>query len=183
MIGFNVAEGGHVVNILPPQTIGGGVVSQAFKMGLAAHVSIIVQFGAFGATLPTGLTLVANQTIAQSQTSPPGGTAIPFRYYLANLGTGGTANDQTSPPTYATAAGLLAAQLSKVNNTYLIIELDAAELDFLGDGDNLDYPYLQLVIANGAFPTLASAVAIMSGVRQSYQGQGNTGTAGQTATM
>lgn len=183
MIGFNVAEGGHVINILPPQTIGGGVVSQGFRMGLCAHVSIIVQFGTFGAAAPTSLTLVANQTFASATASPPGGTAIPFRYYLANDLAAGTLNDQTSPPIYATATGLLQAAITKVNNTFLVIELDAAELDFLGDSNNQDYPVLQLVIANGAYPTLCSAVAIMSGVRQAYQGQGNTGTPGQTATF
>jgi len=152
-------------------------------MKMAAHVSIVIQFGAFGAAVPTSVTLVANQSITQSTTSPPGGTAIPFRYYLANLAVAGTLNDQESPPVYATSAGVLAAVLSKVNNTYMTIELDAAEIDFLGDGNGLDYPYLQVVIANGAYPTLCSAVAIMSGVRQAYQGQGNTSVPGQTATF
>jgi hypothetical protein len=183
MNGFNVAEGGHAVQLIPPQTIGGGVVSQAFNMGLSEHVSIIIQFGVFGATAPTSIQLVANASITQSLTSPPGGTAIPFRYYFANELAAGTLNDQLSPPVYAAAAGLLAAAISKLNNTFLVIELDSAELDFLGDSDKADFPYLQVVITNGAFPTLCSAVAIMSGVRQAYQGQGNTGTPGQTATF
>ncbi len=70
-----------------------------------------------------------------------------------------------------------------MNNTFLIIELDSAELDFLGDSDGADFPYLQLVITNGAFPTIASAVAVLSGVRQQYQGHGNTGVAGETTTF
>jgi hypothetical protein len=175
MIGFNVSEGGHIVNILPPQTSGGGVVSQAFNMGLAAHVSIIVQFGTFGAAVPTSLKLIASSSIVNSQVSPPTGTAIPFRYYL-NKGGGGTSQDLVSPPVVAAAAGLLAAQLSLINNQFLTIELDSSELDFLGDSDSGDYPYLQLVIANGAYPTLVSAVAILSGVRQAYQGGGITAT-------
>jgi hypothetical protein len=175
MIGYNVSEAGHLVNILPPASIGGGAVSQAFNMGLAAHCSIIIQLSTLGATLPTSIQLVANSSITQSKTSPPGGTAVPFRAYL-NKGGGGTSNDLLSPPTYYAAAGILAAALSPIANQMISIEIDAAELDFLGDSDNADFPYLQLVITNGAFPTVASAVAIMSGLRQSYQGGGQTAT-------
>lgn len=175
MIGFNVSEGGHQINIIPPASYGGGVVSQAFNMGLAAHVSICIQLGALGASLPTSIQLVANGSITGAQTSPPTGTAIPFRAYL-NKGGGGTSADLLSPPTYYPAAGILAAALSPIKNQMIWIELDSAELDFLGDSDNADYPYLQVVITNGAFPTMISAVAIMSGVRQAYQGGGQTAT-------
>ena len=45
MQGFSVAEQGHVVNIIPPVDITGGVNGDRFKMANYAHATIIVQVG------------------------------------------------------------------------------------------------------------------------------------------
>ena len=170
MNGFNVAEAGHTVNVLVPQNITGGVTGQAFSMKNAEHVSIIIQIGAIGASMPTAILLNACTSAAGA-----GATAMPFRYYILKNG-GATTGDLLSPPVYATATGILQAVISKLADEYIIIEVDAAEIDYLGDGDGVDYPYLQLQITDSGNNTYMSAVAILSGLRQSYQG-GVTATA------
>ena len=174
MNGFNVSESGHVVEILPPQSIGGGVTTQPFSFKNAEHCSIIISFGKVGAAMPTSIQVIANTTSASGSASPPGGTALPFRYYLStNAGAGGTSVDLLSPPVYATSAGLLQASMTLANNQYMVIEMDAAEITgngLLSDSDGADYPYIVVSIVNGAYNTFCSAVAVMSGVRQAYQG-------------
>jgi hypothetical protein len=173
--GFNVAEMGHTVQLLPPQNISGGIYTPPFSMKNAEHVSIIVQFGAFGASAPTSLQLLLLQTVAQSPASV--GVALPFRYYWESIP--GLGNDLLSPPVYSTTAGLTV--FNKATNNYLIIELDAAEIYGgqanlqLSDSDNLDYPYISVAIANGSNAIQCAIVAILSGVRFQYQG-------GQTVT-
>lgn len=169
MIGFNIAEGGHPVNILSPKSISGGATAQAFSMKNAAHVSIIIQIGAVGAAMPTSIVLNACTAVAGT-----GATAMPFRYYLVSAA--GNSVDTTNAPVYAPAAGILQAALTLSAGQFIIIELDASELDYLGDGDNVDFPYLQLVIADSGNTTFMSAFAVQSGVRQAYRG-------GQTATV
>lgn len=160
MNGFNIAEAGHVVNVLAPVSISGGKTGQRFSTKNAAHVSILVHFGVFGAALPTAI-LVKGCTAASGGTA----TAIPFRYYLAT--SGGTATDTTSPPVVATAAGILAAVLGKIDATYILIEIDTVELvSALGDG----YPYLEVSITDSGNVTYAGILAILSGQRLAYQG-------------
>ena len=118
MNGFNIAELGHLVNILPPQSISGGVTAQAFSTKNMEHVSIIIQIGAFGAALPTAILLNACSAAAGT-----GATAIGFRYYLSSAQ--GTSADLTNAPVLATASGILAAALTKTNNQFIVIELDA----------------------------------------------------------
>ena len=174
MQGFNIAEAGHTIQILAPQSIGGGVTTQPFSMKNAAHASIIIQFGKVGTAMPTSVIVYANTTSASGAASPPGGTAIPFRYYLStNAGSGGLSVDLLSPPTYCAATGLLQASMTLANNQFLVIELDAPEITAngtLSDSDGADYPYISVAIANGAYNTFASAVAVLSGVRHKYQG-------------
>ena len=45
MAGINIAEMGHIVNILPPIDITGGAFSDVFSMENYAHATIIVQIG------------------------------------------------------------------------------------------------------------------------------------------
>lgn len=169
MNGFHIADAGHVVNILTPQSISGGVTAQAFSLKNAEHVSIILQFGVFGSALPTAILLNACSSAAGA-----GATAIPFRYYYNN--TGGTSNDVLTGGGVVAATGILAAAMVKNNAQFLVIEVDAAEIDFLGDSNGSDFPYLQLQITDSGNTTFASAVAVLSGVRQQFKG-GVTATA------
>lgn len=167
MNGFNVAEAGHVVQALPPQSISGGVTGPWFSVKKAEHVSIVILIGAIGASKPTAILLNAAQNVSGLNSQ-----AIAFRYYLSSQlggsGTGQTA-DLLSPPVVATTSGITASLLSKLNNEFIVIELDAAELESLGDGDGVDYPYLQLQITDSGNTTYMSAAAILSGVRFQYQ--------------
>jgi hypothetical protein len=159
MNGFNISEAAHVIPILQPQNVTGGANALIFSTKMCAHVSILINVGALAAQLGA-LTINACQTEAGA--SP---TAIPFRYYKQT--TAGAGNDTLSGPTVATAAGFTPANTPNVMYT---IELDSAELDSLGDGNGVDYPYLQVAFANGANADYVSAVAVLSGLRLAYQG-------------
>src|SRR5882724_12064024 len=101
MNGFNVAEAGHLINILPPQSIGGGVECVSFSMRDAEHVSIILTFGRIGANAPTAILLYASTTASNGNASPPNGSAIGFRYYQCTNASAGI--DLSSPPVIATS--------------------------------------------------------------------------------
>lgn len=154
MNGFNIAEAGHSVNLLPAVSISGGKTSQAFSMKGAEHVSILISFGVMGALVPTSI--IVNQC---SSAAGAGATAMPFRYYNQP---GGAGNDVPSAYTYATAAGITAFPVSVANYTYFI-EVDAAELEDIG------LPYLQVVIADSGNVTYAQITAVLSALRNSYQ--------------
>lgn len=158
-IGFNVAEEGHVVPVILPANISGGSTGQAFSMKNADHVSIIISVGALAAQLGA-VTLKACSNVGGS-----GATAIPFRYYQQS--TAGAGNDTfDTGPVAATTAGFTPPNTP---NVVYSIEVDSAEIDFLGDSDAADFPYLQLNIANGANADFVSVVAILSGVRQQFR--------------
>lgn len=162
MIGMNIAEGAHYVNVLPPQSISGGKTSSYVNMGKAKHLSLILSFGAFGTNKPDPITVVAAK-----DKNGTGATAIPFRYYMSKAG----GIEITSPPTVATASGIAAAALSKINNEFIIIEIDADEIHALGDSSNTsDYPYIAVVVADSGNTTYMHIGAILSGLRQAYQG-------------
>lgn len=159
MNGFNISEAGHIVPIILPQNVTGGATAQAFSMKEAEHVSIIISVGALAAQLGA-VTLNACTNVSGS-----GATAIPFRWYQQS--TAGAGNDVLDTgPTVATTAGFTPPNTP---NVVYAIELDSAELEYLGDGDAADYPYLQLVVADGSNADYVSVVAILSGLRFSYR--------------
>lgn len=163
MQGFNVAEAGHVVQVLPPISISGGKTGQRFKMNNANHVSILVMIGAMAA-VPTAMLVKVCQ-----DSSGTGATAIPFRYYKSK--SNGQSVDQTSPPLVATASGV--TSFDKAANQFYIIEIDAAEIDSTGDASQTtDYPWIEWSITDGGNVTIVGVAAILSAQR--YQGQGTS---------
>lgn len=146
--GIYVAQDCHVVNILPPVDVTGGVTSQAFHVRDAGHVSIALQIGVSAAAL-TGVTL--NACTDNTGANP---TAIGFNLHKQE--TAGASNDVLGARTAETAAGFVPTANDDV---FYVLEVDA---DTLPEGS----PYLQLDIANGANSVIASAVAILSGLRQ-----------------
>jgi hypothetical protein len=159
MNGFNISEAGHIVPLILPKSVSGGVTGQPFSMKGAEHVSIIISVGALAAQLGV-LTLNACSDVGGD-----GATAIPFRYYQQS--TAGAGNDKLDTgPVAATASGFTPPNTPNVIYT---IELDSSELNFLGDGDSSDLPYLQLSVADGSNADFVSAVAILSGLRNQYQ--------------
>jgi hypothetical protein len=146
MQGFNIAEMGHVVNVLPPKDVSGGATGDRFKMTNYAHASILVTFGVTVAGSPT--ILVKECTAASGGTA----TAIAFNYYAETTAAGDTLGAKTA----ATSAGISA---SPNNSIMYLIELDARELS---DGSE----WVEASITDlSTSSNLASIVAILSGSR------------------
>jgi hypothetical protein len=147
MKGFVIAEEGHVVNILAPVDITGGVTAQRFSMTLYRHASILIQVGVSAAAF-------TDIVLKQCQKSDgTGAVAIPFSIYAQE--TAGASHDVLGARTAVTAAGY---HPSANDGIFYVIELDASELS---DG----YPWVELSFTNGANSVIASAVAVLSGVR------------------
>ena len=146
MKGFNVAEQGHVVNLIPPVDISGGASGDVFSMANYAHASIIVQVGASAAAFTK---IILNEC---TSFAAAGATAIGFRVYKEETAAGDTLGAAVA----AAAAGVTP---NAADNIFYVIELDASELS---DGSN--FVQLQLTNASGN-SVLASAVGILSGAR------------------
>jgi hypothetical protein len=146
MQGFNVAEQGHVVNILPPKDISGGATCDRFTMENYGHATIIVTVGVSAAAF-TAL-IVKNCTLASGGTA----TAIAFSVYKEETAAGDTLGARTA----VAAAGMTP---NAADNITYVIELDARELT---DG----YPWVEVSMTNASGNSvLCSAVAILSGAR------------------
>jgi hypothetical protein len=156
--GFYTAQKGHVINALPPVDVTGGKQSQAFSMADAAHATVILQLGVSAAAV-TGVTVQAGTATAAVGSDVAGAAAIPFDLFKQE--TAGAANDVLGVRTPVAAAGFAP---SANDGIFYVIEIDA---DNLPAGS----PYVQLKIANGTNSVLASAVAILSGLR--YAGEQN----------
>jgi hypothetical protein len=156
MNGFNVAEAGHVVNILPPVDITGGKTAQAFNMKRHKHASIIIQIGVSAAAFTK---ILLNLCSDASGTGP---TAIPF--FLYKQETAGASNDVLSTRTAVTSAGYTPAATDGI---FYVIEIDANELEAsgVGIGECGVDAYLQLQLTNTANSVIASAVAVLTGAR------------------
>ncbi len=145
MKGFNVAEQGHVVNIIAPVDINGGVVnSDVFSLGKYARCQIIVTLGVTGAA--------STVTVEECDDFvPTATTAIAFARYSEETAAGDTLSTRTA----IAAAGFA----TSTNNSILyVIDIVASELT---DGR----PNLRIVLSDPAAATLASAIAILSGSR------------------
>jgi hypothetical protein len=162
MQGWNLAEGAHIVQVLPPVSISGGKTGQRFHMKNAAHVSILVMIGAMGAAVPTAMLVKVCKDV-----NGTGATAIPFRYYKSK--SNGQSVDQTSPPIVATSAGITA--FDNAPNQFYLLEIDTQESLSTGDASTgTDYPYIEWSITDSGNVTIVGVAAILSGQR--FQGQG-----------
>jgi hypothetical protein len=150
--GFRVAESGHVVNVLPPVDITGGTTSQAVDLALAGHVSFILQIG-LSAAAPGAVTVQAGTATAAVGAAVAGAATLPFRVYKQE--TAGAAKDTLDAGTDVAATGFTPAAADGI---FYVIEIDA---DALPSGK----PYVQLALANTTNSVIASAVAILSGLR------------------
>jgi len=156
--GYNIAEEGHVVPVLNPASISGGLTGLVFGMRFASKANIIIQWGALAAAQGA---VTLNACTSEAGANP---TPIAFDRYQQLLA--GAGNDVLAGRVSVTAAGYTP---SDVPNTVDVLHVQADELP---PGS----PYLQLAIADGTNVDFASAVAVLTGVR--YQGVSN-----QTATV
>lgn len=142
--GFVIAEEGHVVNILPPIDITGGVTCDSFKMENYGHVSIVVQFGVTASA--------ATKILVYEQTADGvAGTAIAHNIYKEETASGDTLGTRTA----VTSAGTTP---SANDNIFYVIEIDASELT---DGSE----WISVQITAPAASILCSATAYLSGSR------------------
>lgn len=173
--GFNVAEQGHPILILPPASITGGATSQAFSMKHAEHVSIIIAFGTM-ASPPVNPTAIIVKQCTDANGSNATALAS-FRYYYQSTAGAGydtldgyaqcLSNSPNLPPNYTTAVTGITSFPTSVADLIYVIEIDAAELEIIADtvGSSTEYPYLELVITSAATATYATAIAVLSGLR------------------
>jgi len=146
MKGINLAECGHVVNILPPQAITDAVASDVFSLKNYAHATIIVTAGSTNAD-------AGNITIEECDDfTPTNDTAIPFIYYEETTAAGDTLSGKK------TAAAATGIDVSANDNIIYVIEIDASQLS---EG----YPNLILKWSATGGATYGSAVAILTGAR------------------
>lgn len=145
MQGINVAEMGHVVNIVPPVDITGGVTGDRFSMENYAHATILVQVGVSAAAW--------TKIILRECDAETSGTAtdIAFNLYAEETAAGDTLG--------AREAVAATGRTPSANNSIMyVIELDARQLS---DG----FKWVELALTNGSNSVIASAVAILSGSR------------------
>jgi hypothetical protein len=143
--GIYLAQDTHVTPLVFPVDVTGGKTGAVVSLKQAAHLSIIILLGVSAAAFTK---ILVNACTANDGT---GATAIPF-----DLFAGETANvDLLGPRQAVTAAGYTP---SANDGIYYVIELDAAQLPQTS-------PYVQLQLTNGTNSVIASAVAILSGMR------------------
>jgi hypothetical protein len=167
MNGFNIAEEGHAVVLLPPQSISGGtgLIDPAFSMKNYRHASILIASGA-EATQDT-----ATITVSLCSTSGgAGAVAIPFNYYFQALG--GIGNDVLGSIQNATASGITLAAGDWPPNGLIVIEIDDTELESASVGGALAGSlgvdsFIGVSIGCASAVDLACVIAVLSGARYS----------------
>ncbi len=154
--GFNLAQEGHTVPVVPPSSIAAGVTGQAFSLKNAAKCNLTIYWGSL-ASAPGAVTLNACTTLA-------GANPTPIAFDLFQQAATGAGNDVLKARQSIPSTGYVPAN---VPNTADVLHVQA---DQLPDG----YPYLQIVLAPSASTTAAvyaSVTAMLSGVR--FQGESN----------
>jgi len=164
MNGFNISEAGHVINLLPPQSISGGtgLINPAFSMKNYKHASIAISSGA--EATQDAATITVSLCSSAAGANP---FAIPFNYYFQALG--GAGNDVLSSIQNATAAGITLAAGDWPPNGLIVIEIDANELE-AATGAPLEgtlgvESYVGITIGSPAAIDMASVLVILSGAR------------------
>jgi hypothetical protein len=152
--GFYLAQEGHVVNALPPQSISGGKSALAVNMANYAHLSLIIAAGA----LASGATAVE----LFSCTNEAGANAVAQSFNYWSQAAGGAGNDVFQAGSAANSGRTFVASGSfapaAVANGLIVIELDAAALP---QGS----PYVLLTLTDGADADYYCVIAELSGGR------------------
>ena len=144
--GTNLAEERHIVNVLPPISVAGGVTGDRFRMKHHGHASIIIQLGVTAEA--------AEKIIVRECDAATGGTVtdIAFNVYKEETDGGDTLGARTE----VAATGLTPVD---TDNIFYVIEIDARELS---DG----YEWIEVAIQAGTGASiLCSIVAVLSGAR------------------
>jgi hypothetical protein len=145
MRGINLAERGHIVNILPAKDVTGGATGDVFSMAKWSHATIILTIGVSAAAF-TKIFLTCG-----TDYTPANAEDLPFRLYSEETALGDT----------LAAAELvaLAGKTPSANDSIMyVIELDHTELPETKH-------FVQLRLTNGVNSVIAAAVAILTGGR------------------
>ncbi len=146
MQGINVAEMGHVVNVIPPIDISGGKKGDIFTMENYAHATVIIAIGVSAAAFTKILVNECSDLTGSDR------TAIAYSVYKEETAAGDTLGART--------AVALAGLTPSANDTiFYVIELDARELSD-------DRQFVEIELTNTSpNSVIASVVAILSGSR------------------
>ena len=141
---FVVAEQGHVVQLLAPQSQTAALTSEVFSMENWAHATIIVLGGAGSA---------CTVTVSECDNFTPSNAATKTFLYAVEATAAGDVLD-AALATSATSG----TSIGTATGTIMVIEIDADELS---DG----YPCVQVNFSDPGTSKLISAHAILSGAR------------------
>lgn len=143
-----------IINAMPPHSTDGGLAGVCAYADLKnfSHITIVVQ---------TGVGAPATVTIEKDANGSGGGTAIAFSYRLCTTAYNVADSDKLAEDVLIVGAGGFA--MSGTDNTYAVIELDAA---VLGTG----YPFVRAAVS--AVAGVHSVIYILSGAR--YQEPGTS---------
>lgn len=149
MRGIELAQQCHVAVALAPVDVTGGKTSRWLALKNYEHITFIYAQGVAAAPVTSIVVKAATDK------NGAGAVAIPFRVYKAET----TTVDLASAKTAIAAAGFAPANASDI---FEIIEVDAAEaIAAAGEG----FPYIGIVIANGANSVIGTIIAVLSGAR------------------
>jgi hypothetical protein len=141
---FVVAEQGHIVQLIDPQSQSAALTSEIFTMENWAHATILVFGGAGSAT---------TVTVSECDNFTPTTAATKTFMYAVEATAGGDVLDAALQ-----AAATTGVSIGTATGTILCIEIDNDELT---DG----YPCVQINMSDPGTSKLVSAVAILSGGR------------------
>ena len=150
--GFVIAEAGHVVNLIPPIDITGGVNGDRFSMENYGHASILVQVGVSAAAFTKIELWECNAATGGSDATD--NVKIAYNVYKEETALGDTLGAKVAAADVTTAG----VTPNAADNIFYVIELDASELS---DG----FQWVELRLTNGVNSVIASAAALLSGSR------------------
>ena len=150
--GIYVAQETHVVNLIPPVNVAGGLTSKVFNMKNWEHASILIQLGVQSAALKT-ISLQSSDNGSPANTTP-----IPFNLHKCETAYSAANGDVLGPRVAVPNTGFTPSGTSGI---MYVIELDASTLPAGQD-------YVQVVLTDNspaASSVLASLQVILSGGR------------------
>lgn len=141
----------RIINAGPPATAA-TITGVYVNMENFSHLTAILQMGAGAA--PT-------VTVEKDADGSGAGTAIGFNYRMCDTAYNAAGGDTLAAPVAVGAGGVA---MGATDNSFMVIELDAAELlDFTLTGA-VSYPYVRVVMTTGG-AGLDALIYILSGQR------------------
>jgi hypothetical protein len=151
--GYNIVQEGHIVPLVLPENISGGVKSAVFSMRNAAKTFVLLTLGALSAA--------EGNVQLFACTDLNGDNPVAIGFDLWTQAAGGNGNDVMGVRQAILPAGYVPADTPGI----------VAALHVQADQLPNNCPYLYVTIGDGTDADYACAVAVLTGVR--YQGESN----------